>query len=224
MKPTPERIINRLFGNRSPAAIDAIMESTPVRSLLDEVDGAEVARRAALLKQMQELPSKHEKGCIAANKEVERAKQALDTAHEAVKAMGVAHCEAYGRAIALSCRHELERSALERDIERSADARIWRFIGKTLDLYGQARHFPAAMVLKSDGTRISHFDGSLGTAACEALNAARDAANALMWQALTTEQVTKSLERIRADLVRPLEAVNLVPPRIDEEPGFPNLH
>lgn len=216
MRATPERIINRLFGNRSAAAVEKIVDSPPIQNWLAEIDGAEVARRAALLKQLQDLPAKHEKGCVGANKELERAKQALDAAHEGVKTATVAYGEAYGHAMALSIGYDRERSTLEREIERSADPRIWQFVCQLLDLYGIARQVQAVPVTERNG-KFSHYDASIPIAAMESLDVARDAAKALIWQSLTTEQVTRALERIRADLDRPLKAVNLAPPLIDGE-------
>lgn len=223
MKRNSETILTRIFGNRSPEAVDAIIESAPVRNLLAEVDSAEVQRRAALLQRLHDLPDKHEKVCGAAYKEVERAKQAVVAAQEAVNAAHKAHCDAYGRAVALSSTYDMQRSALEREIERSADARIWRFVSQSLDLFGQARHVAPVFVMTAGG-RTGHYDVSIGLAACEALNAAAEAARELIWSALTTEEVTKALERIRAGLVPPLSAAGLQPPKIDDEQILTTSH
>lgn len=209
MKTNPESILARIFGSRSPAVVDAMIESAPLKKWLAEVDSAEVTRRAGLLKQLHEvLPAKHEKTCADASKQAERAKKALEDAHAAVQTASQSYCEAYARAVALTCTYDLERSAIERELERSADARIWRFVGRTLDLFSEAR--------------LS--DSKDRGAALDALNAAREAAKALVWQALTSAQVTNALERIRADLKQPLEAVNLQPPQINDSSSIETLH
>jgi hypothetical protein len=216
MKPNIEKAIGRIFGNRSQAAVEAIITSAPVRHFITEADAAEVKRRADLVKQLANLPNIHEAGCAAAHKQAEQARAALASAYEAVNAASQAHQAAYGKSLSVAAVYERERSVLMRELESTCDARIYDFIGKCDDLFGQVRHVPPSIVGRADGKGI-YFDGSKVDAALKALRFAQDKARPFLLQALSAAQIEQALQALAAELTVPLAAVGAKPPAVDAE-------
>jgi hypothetical protein len=204
--------LERIFGSRSESAVEALIKSEPVQSLLTSIDDAEVARRAALVNELEALPAKHEKVGTAATKATERARQALAEAQAALNTAQQAYSEALCHSYAVSHTYETERTRLVRDLETSADPRIARF-GIALDsLYNQARHALPDLVHEKSGIRA---DATKGQAACNALMAASREVRGMLLLSLTTEQVTAKLRQIANDLEGTLGAVSLKAPATD---------
>lgn len=211
MKPIIEKTISRILGNRDP---EALLNFAPVQRALAELDAAQVAKRAALVEKLRTVPQRHEKACAAAA-EVERdARKAVQKASDVLVAANTKHSEALRTLASVGGQHERELAALTKELEQSADARIDKFELACAALSNKVHCAPPNMVHNVDeyGKAWITFDARLGDAAMRALRTAIDRARALKTQALTVDEISSALARIAADLVVPLEAVNLTPP------------
>lgn len=223
---TIETAFAKLFGSRSDAALKAIVEGPAVREALTRAENEEVKRRAALVKQLAELPKHHEKRCSELNAAVQKAREDMEAAHAAVAAATTRHSEAYVLAVSAGTLYASEQGRLTLELEQSADPRIINFERECANLRcNDARHAAPVMRLDTSGDRERlYHDASNGTAACDALQIAILECRALRLQALTSIEITAALRKLAAALTTPLAAINLKPPTVEGDELASTLH
>lgn len=224
-----ENIFRRHFGEqRGEQIVEAFVTSPQMEAVVADLDADQVAKRAELVKRLQEAPARHKAAIIAATAEAEQKKRDLEKARVALETAQSEHHAALNAAISLGLVYEYEVTRLQRELEKSADARIEMFATACYDVFLQLRNCHPKQIINLRGGRpaISYDNTHLVKAASALAAAGRDARD-LRLQALTFQEVTDALEKLRSGLVSPLKATNegrLAPPEIDGASAYMHLH
>lgn len=197
------------------ATLDVLARSPTLKAVFAEVASAEVTRRAALLKELQDIETKHAQAHAKAQRDEAAARDVVVKRATALSEAQDAFWEIYRRGQALNQRYEQARDSLTSELYRSADPRIAAFIESCRTLQQEVRQ----VIPTSEGQYARH------DAILVALGAACERAEVLKLSALTPDEVTDALRHIAAGLSEPLATVDgLRAPDVETGPALAAVH
>ena len=157
--------------------IDRLLELSPVKRALAEMEHADNAARADLAEALASAHRRYEKGLPGAVKAAQQAKSARERAELALSDTRRVESETAVALHASSITFEREIAALTAELVRTADPRIGEMAVTLTKCLSNIRHVTGPFLLGSDGTPIVvfvHAELHRGLAECRAMQVAAD--------------------------------------------------
>ncbi len=187
--------------------------ATEIRQLLDSPEGRRIAglraadalalRRAKAV-ELRSLEAEHVKALPSLQVATKDAAAAVTAAQQALRGAQVAHGEALTAEGAARGRYERERGLLESDLRATADQRIGEFVREMSELWDRTRRIPISNVGGvpdgRGGFEPVRTNADAVTSRLEAINSAREAAEALRLEALDGGEIQKRLAALRRQI------------------------
>jgi hypothetical protein len=223
--------LERLLTNKSKATLVALSESPIAAQAWADAEAKAVAGRAALIKELQELPAANAKEASEVSKAHAAATVAVKKASEDLEAASRELEQATIRMCSLSNSARVRDGRIRMELEAGADPRINSFIRDCQQLQNDANNLPLDLVTVRERRGEDFFakdrlvlDNTALVAIIRALATAIERAQPLKLKALTTDEVTRELCAI-ADAMRPsLGALASRTPTIDADPMPAAMH